>query len=77
MLTGSPDKRPVQVGEHFVSALEEQGAQVVGAGEHGLDRLERYPVVLAALPGREQPPRDRGALAARCVAHAVQLDPLR
>ena len=40
----------VQVGQHLVAALEEQGAEVVGAGEDGFDLFERDAVVLAALP---------------------------
>ena len=44
------DQRAVQVGQHLVAALEEQGAEVVGAGEDGFDLFERNAVVLAALP---------------------------
>jgi hypothetical protein len=43
-------QRAVQVGQHLVAALEEQGAEVVGAGEDRFHLLERNAVILAALP---------------------------
>ncbi len=55
----------VQVGQHLVAALEEQRAEVVGAGEDRFDRFERDAVVLAALPRRQQPPWRRRP-ASRC-----------
>ena len=67
-------QRAMQIEKHLVTALEEQGAEVVGAGEDGFDDVLRDAVLLAALPGRQQPTGHR--VVPRGAA-AVQLRPLR